>query len=269
MAVSPADVRALYLNFLGRLPSDSEISSRVSNQANTVDGMKQELLGSAEAANRSNLIRNAYRHWLGREATEEEVNAKLQENTTQNSEMVVSGIKNSTEAAGYRAALSAYIDAYIPYDPGFSGLKNAVNGKDFHNQETAGMFHGMTSGKNENRILPLPGGTPRLYINENGEIELLDRKWFSGPAYRTYENIVRSFQEAKGGNYLQLIEDAKNNLNDGYSKADFEALTKPQVDAYYTKNIIAPWRADIEGANPPVRGFDPTYYLTQSGIYGE
>jgi hypothetical protein len=230
-----ADIRVMYLNILGR-PADpdglnayvkawnnalgraqgsSNLKTRQEQEDYAYNEVATSLKSSGEYRNRDNVIRNAYRTFLGREPSNEEVAAKSKESG--NTSQVVKGIRDSVEATDFKNALTRdYLGAY-------SEINKYANQNAFsYNQSRFGNFKGGAAylgaldhwnryGKNENRVIPR---TNLLVIDpKTKQLTLVDRKYFSNKAWNNYQNIIKRFQQSSGGDYKSLLETSINSLD--------------------------------------------------------
>jgi hypothetical protein len=262
-----ADIRVLFLNNLGRVVDPIGLASYLDNVRNegwSIEDVANSLRNSEEYKNRDNVIRKAYRTFLGEEPSASEVAKKSRENV--DTHIIVKEIRDLPEAADFRDALTRdYLGAY-------SDVNKYANQDAFsHNTFKGGaaylgaLDHWNRYGKNENRVIPR---TNLLVIDpRTKQLTLADRKYFSNNAWNTYQKVIKRFQQSSGGNYEQLIKDTLksfNDLGDGVTKNSF--INGGGVDAvkgYYTDKKVTAWDAERLGAQPLVGGFDVEYYKTE------
>jgi len=287
-----ADIRVMYLNILGR-PADpgglnayvnawNNALGRAQRSSNLTTRQQQEdyaynevatsLKGSGEYRNRDNVIRNAYRTFLGREPSNEEVAAKSREST--DTSQIVKGIRDSAEAADFRNALTRdYLGAYSEIDKyanqnAFSYNQNRFNNFKGGTAYLGALDHWNRYGKNENRVIPR---TNLLVIDpRTKQLTLADRKYFSSDAWNNYQNIIKRFQQSSGGDYKSLLETSINSLDSAAKNNLINSGGVDAINAYYTENKIKTWDPVTQGAQPPVGGFNVdqngnkiAYYETQ------
>jgi hypothetical protein len=118
-----------------------------------------------------------------------------------------------------------------------------------------GQEHWNEYGKNENRIL----SGAKLAVDSNGKLYLANTDAIGVEAKKYYDGLVASVNNARPGEYKALMEGLKSALGD----EKFNDLIKNNelnvISGVYQKKLSA-WDAKTQGAQPPVGGFDPSYY---------
>ena len=265
------DVRVLYMNNLGRVADPGGLAHYVNQAANgrPYSEIAQEMRNSGEGRNTANVVRNAYRTFLGREPSQQEVD--FQVNSGQPAHQLAKNIQRSGEAAVFRQALeSAYVKAYPDLQQHVNENRDAysVDKSIFINfpgdsDYIFAIDHWNTYGKNENRVIPYTG---LLQIDPStGDLALADRKFYSNSAWNNFNNLINRFRSTSGGNYKQLLETSLGTL-DAAAKENLLAQNGIKaIETYYQQNKIGdPWDASRYGAQPPVGGFDSNYYASQA-----
>jgi len=256
-----SDVFKVYLNNLGRVPDSSGWDGYTNylNTGGTTAQIATFMQQSGEYGNTDEVIRNAYRTFLGREPSQQEVNN--QKASGSETHVIVKAIRDSQEAQNFRSGLEKYLDTYAAVEPGMQGLKNEVSSTgNFESTYHAALYHWNTAGKNENRVIP---GVPKVILNADGSMALAGRKWFSNNAYNNYVNAVNRFNNASKGSdqYMTLLNTTIGSFQDKVTENDFAAYAKNAIDAFYLKNKAPdPWDANSLMIQPPGGGFNVTDY---------
>ena len=271
------NIRVMYLNILGR-PADPGGLNAYTNQYNNQKArgasddqaygfIADQLLFSGEGKDKAGTIRNAYQTFLGRAASNSEVQNYL--NKGWDSRQISKDIRNSVEATQFRQKLDNYINAY----PDLQGLPRNASfqfdtrrfGRFPSGNYLAAVTHWRENGRNENRMVP---GQQIVITDANGNLRYSDgaQKLLSNNVKNRYDNLIRNFNSSSGGNYKQLMQQAAGLggqvvVNDFFNGT--YGASKQAFDFNYKKQKIRqPWDAS-KGVQPPVGGFDATYYATQ------
>ena len=254
-----SDVFKTYLNNLGRVPDSSGWDSYTNylDSGGTPDQIAGFMKKSGEYANTDEVIRNAYRTFLGREPSQQEVDN--QKAGGAETHRIVKSIRDSQEAAEFRGGLQTYLDTYAAVEPGMQSIKDET-GKSFESAYHAALYHWNTAGKYENRVIP---GQPKILLNNDGTLAIGNPKWFSNNAYNNYLNTITRFNNAQegGGQYMTLLNVSLDSLKDKVSQEDFQTAARNSIDYFYLKYKAPPaWDAASLTVHPPTGSFDPAYY---------
>ena len=246
------NIRVMYLNILGRPVDPSGLGTYVNaynreKQRGASDDqaysyIANELLFSGEGRDKAGTIRNAYQTFLGRAASNSEVQNYL--NKGWDSRQISKDIRNSVEATQFRQKLDNYINAY----PDLQGLPRNASfqfdtrrfGRFPSGNYLAAVTHWRENGRNENRMVP---GQQIVITDANGNLRYSDgaQKLLSNNVKNRYDNLIRNFNSSSGGNYKQLMAQAAN-LGDGVVKNDFfngtYGASKQAFDFNYKKQKI-------------------------------
>lgn len=253
-----SDVFKIYLNNLGRIPDNDGWNGYTNylNSGGSTADIANWMRASGEYANRDQVIANAYRTFLGREATPGEINA--QKAGGAETHQIVKSIRDSQEASDFKSGLENYLNTYAAVEPGMQGLKNDTGS--FESTYHAALYHWNSAGKNENRVIP---GVPKIVLNDDGSMSLADSKWFSNNAYSNYVNAVNRFNNASKGSdqYMALLDTTIKSFQDNVTEKDFATYAKNAIDTFYLKNKAPDtWDADSLMIQPPGGGFSVTDY---------
>ena len=285
MSTTAAGVRVMYLNALGR-PADDGGLNHYTNRWNQLYNeyrsnksvndkraqdlawakIRSELETSGEGRNKRGVIQNAYRTFLGREASASEVNDWA--NRPMSPLTISKAIRDSSEAYTFRQNLKSYTGGYsdiagyarnsgFDYDTGrFANFKGG--------QEYLGALdHWSKYGKNEDRMIPAQQILVYNPTKKKLEFTKGAEKLLSNNVKNRYNNLITQFNNTPGGNYKDLINLA-GNLGDGVVKSDFFNNGGLQaVEGYYQINKIGKGWDPVTGAQPPTGAFDPKFYATQ------
>lgn len=153
----------------------------------------------------------------------------------------------------------------LPDIPGTSGrggyttITVQANNRTAEDVKSAfGKHHWEKAGVNEDRILK----GPKLTTDSNGNLSV-NTSVIGAQARQRYLDIANRFNNTGGGNYLALLNQSYNALPDN-AKNEFQDNVRNSIDVSYIKRFkdSLAWDPSTT-AQPPVGGFDPTYYAKQ------
>lgn len=153
----------------------------------------------------------------------------------------------------------------LPDSPGLGGrggyttIDVQKSNRDTENVKSAfGKHHWETAGVNEDRILR----GPKLISAGNGTLRI-NTSVIGVRAQQRYQDIANRFNNTSGGNYLELLNQSYNSLPNN-AKDEFQNAVRNSIDTSYIKrfNESLAWDPST-AAQPPIGGFDPTYYAKQ------
>jgi len=129
-------------------------------------------------------------------------------------------------------------------------------------KEEWGATHWSVHGQNEDRVLP----GAKISVDGNGTVYVANPSLIGTKARGAYDRLVNKFNNASPGTYKSLMESIGSELGDLKFNDLLENNGIEPLSASYQKRITA-WDGRSQGAQPPVGGFDPEYYLfnTASG----
>jgi hypothetical protein len=123
-------------------------------------------------------------------------------------------------------------------------------------QEGFGFDHWNKRGGNtEDRIL----SGAKISVDSNGTVYIANSNLIGEGAKKSYDDLVKKFNNASTGNYKSLMEGISNSL----SGVKFGDLVNngglDPLSASYQKKLTA-WDGVAQGAQPPTGGFNADYY---------
>ena len=277
------NVRALYLSVLARPADDGGLDyyagewERLVNEYNadpsgkeggSAEGyaaslIRQAMANSQEGQNRAGVIRNAYQTYLGRPASDQEIQNYV--NQSRDTLSLVKEISESQEAFTFKKNLrESYLYSYGDVrEFAKNNDENESAGQDItgfvgNQDELAALDHWTKYGRNEERIIPAQA----ILVLNDGQIQYSPgaEKLLSTYVKQRYDNLISSFKNSNGGNYKELMNQV-NELGDTVTRVHFfNEGSRDTLDGYYIQNKIQIWDPVQSGAQPPVGGFDPQYY---------
>lgn len=293
------NINAGYLAILGRPATASDIQGKLNIYTDNSISDKNEHLKkiladvSKDGSGRSDAIKNAYRTFLGRNATEAEVRQKSGKGgSTQD---IITGIARDTEAIQFKNSLaSGYTGQYsnqVRYGEGGNNSNQGYSSTAINNGVSKSVWESNNSywklpngGTNSNMAYyasmtnwsqvgrNTTGSSSRTIQSQqiitlkNGGLAYSDsaQKLLSNGAKNTYNRIMSQTNNSKGGNYKSIL----NNITslDSGSRQYFAQGSKNIIDQQYREDVIkSPWNPGTQAIAPPTGGFDAKYYLDNNG----
>ena len=292
------NIRMLYLQTFGRVPGNNSV---IANQANvwrnrikkfvnegnsqeqaqkkTRDIFLSDYRNSAEYANRPQIIKNAYRTFLGREPSQAELSQ--QNSSGSATDKVVQSIAGSAEAKAFTRNFAAYTNAY-------SDVRGYGSNSDFEYQTNGlwssqvtstipsqsnifrGLEHWNTGGKKEDRIIPnarqiIGGNQNNIFINDAA------KKFLGSAAQSKINTFVTRIKKSKGGDYKNIMNQTVGAFNPvvreqffRFNSTNGKGGSYAITQAYYA-NKIGQWSFADNNVQPPTGAFSTKYFVDNYG----